>query len=97
MDTTTGRTFAYDMLRMGRSSIDLYANDIGAPFVAIASLAACVGVRRAPVNDCRELPTSGANLSTFVAGHGGWESFGSWKGSRSKCISLRCDALRESK
>ncbi|GAB4431900.1 MAG: hypothetical protein OHK0015_18860 [Chloroflexi bacterium OHK40] len=34
---------SYDLLSMGRSSIDLYANDIGAPFEAITSFAAYVG------------------------------------------------------
>ena len=33
----------YDILAMGRSSIDLYANDIGAPFEQITSFAAYVG------------------------------------------------------
>ncbi len=33
----------YDTLHMGRSSIDLYANDVGAPFVDIKSFAAYVG------------------------------------------------------
>lgn len=33
----------YDSLHMGRSSIDLYSNDIGAPFVDIDSFAAYVG------------------------------------------------------
>ena len=33
----------YDLLTMGRSSIDLYANDIGVPFVEITSFAAYVG------------------------------------------------------
>ena len=33
----------YDSLHMGRSSIDLYANDVGAPFVDIQSFAAYVG------------------------------------------------------
>jgi 5-dehydro-2-deoxygluconokinase len=33
----------YDSLHMGRSSIDLYANDVGAPFVNITSFAAYVG------------------------------------------------------
>src|ERR671932_1099780 len=33
----------YDVLTMGRSSIDLYSNDVGAPFVMIKSLAALVG------------------------------------------------------
>ena len=34
---------AYDLISMGRSSIDLYANDVGAPFVDIKSFAAYVG------------------------------------------------------
>lgn len=33
----------YDSLHMGRSSIDLYSNDVGTPFVAISSFAAYVG------------------------------------------------------
>ena len=33
----------YDTLHMGRSSIDLYSNDVGAPFVDITSFAAYVG------------------------------------------------------
>lgn len=33
----------YDLLNMGRSSIDLYANDVGSPFVDITSFAAYVG------------------------------------------------------
>jgi 5-dehydro-2-deoxygluconokinase len=33
----------YDLVAMGRSSIDLYANDVGAPFEEITSFAAYVG------------------------------------------------------
>ena len=33
----------YDLLTMGRSSIDLYANEVGAPFTEIKSFAAYVG------------------------------------------------------
>lgn len=33
----------FDVITMGRSSIDLYANDVGAPFVEIKSFAAYVG------------------------------------------------------
>lgn len=33
----------YDVITMGRSSIDLYSNDIGAPFVDISNFAAFVG------------------------------------------------------
>src|SRR5437867_7493078 len=40
MDTTTR---SYDVIAMGRSSIDLYSNDIGAPFVDITNFAALVG------------------------------------------------------
>jgi len=36
-------TKEYDLITMGRSSIDLYANDIGAPFEEITSFAAYVG------------------------------------------------------
>jgi len=36
-------TKTYDSLHMGRSSIDLYSNDIGSPFVEIESYAAYVG------------------------------------------------------
>src|SRR5512136_73872 len=36
-------TKSYDVLSMGRSSIDLYSNDVGAPFVEITSFAAYVG------------------------------------------------------
>src|SRR6202790_47185 len=34
---------SYDIITMGRSSIDLYSNDIGAPFEEITSFAALVG------------------------------------------------------
>lgn len=40
MDTITR---SYDVIAMGRSSIDLYSNDIGAPFVDITSFAAYIG------------------------------------------------------
>jgi len=40
----------YDILTMGRSSIDLYANEIGAPFPEIKSFAAYVG--GCPTNIC---------------------------------------------
>lgn len=33
----------YDSLHMGRSSIDLYSNDVGTPFEQITSFAAYVG------------------------------------------------------
>jgi len=39
--SNTSRT--YDSLHMGRSSIDLYSNDVGAPFEQITSFAAYVG------------------------------------------------------
>jgi hypothetical protein len=37
---------AFDLITMGRSSIDLYANEVGAPFVDIKSFAALWAVRR---------------------------------------------------
>ena len=39
----TDKTPLYDSLHMGRSSIDLYANEVGAAFVDIQSFAAYVG------------------------------------------------------
>jgi 5-dehydro-2-deoxygluconokinase len=36
-------TRTYDTLHMGRSSIDLYANDVGVPFIDIKSFAAYIG------------------------------------------------------
>ncbi len=41
---------SYDLLCMGRSSIDLYSNDVGTPFVDITSFAAYVG--GSPTNIC---------------------------------------------
>jgi 5-dehydro-2-deoxygluconokinase len=43
-------TKTYDMLNMGRSSIDLYSNDVGTAFVNINSFAAYVG--GSPLNIC---------------------------------------------
>jgi 5-dehydro-2-deoxygluconokinase len=43
-------TKTYDLLNMGRSAIDLYSNDVGAPFVNITSFAAYVG--GSPTNIC---------------------------------------------
>src|SRR5205807_2476254 len=40
MDTASR---SYDVITTGRSSIDLYSNDVGAPFVEITSFAAYVG------------------------------------------------------
>jgi 5-dehydro-2-deoxygluconokinase len=37
------REFNFDLLAVGRSSIDLYANEVGAPFTEIKSFAAYVG------------------------------------------------------
>lgn len=39
----TAATETYDLITMGRSSIDLYSNDVGAPFEEIESFAAYVG------------------------------------------------------
>lgn len=43
MAANTTQPKRYDLLSMGRSSIDLYANDVGVPFVEIKSFAAYVG------------------------------------------------------
>src|ERR1700687_1835512 len=40
---STSPTKRFDLLTMGRSCIDLYANEVGAPFVDIKSFAAYVG------------------------------------------------------
>jgi len=37
------KSYEYDVITMGRSCIDLYSNDVGAPFVDITSFAAYVG------------------------------------------------------
>jgi len=50
---------AYDSLHMGRSSIDLYSNDVGAPFVNIKSFAAYVG--GSPTNISVGMRRLGAN------------------------------------
>lgn len=51
----------YDVLHMGRSSIDLYSNDVGAPFEQIKSFAAYVG--GSPTN----MSVGGARLGLNVA------------------------------
>lgn len=43
METMETTTRTYDVLAMGRSSIDLYSSDIGAPFEEITGFAAYVG------------------------------------------------------
>lgn len=45
-----GVSKTYDLLNMGRSSIDLYSNDVGTPFVNISSFASYVG--GSPTNIC---------------------------------------------
>ena len=63
MDTTSR---SYDVITMGRSSIDLYSNDIGAPFVNISSFAAYVG--GCPTNisvDTRRLGVRSALLTAI--------------------------------
>ncbi len=39
----TKHSYTYDLITMGRSSIDLYSNDVGTPFVDIQSFASYVG------------------------------------------------------
>ena len=56
----------YHTLHMGRSSIDLYSNDVGAPFVDIRSFAAYVG--GSPTNisvGCRRLGLNSALLTAL--------------------------------
>lgn len=58
-------TKTYDLLNMGRSSIDLYANDVGAPFVEIRSFAAYVG--GSPSNICVGARRLGLNSTLLTA------------------------------
>jgi 5-dehydro-2-deoxygluconokinase len=46
----TGSSRAFDTLHMGRAGLDLYSNDIGAPFTEVTSFAAYVG--GSPTNVC---------------------------------------------
>jgi 5-dehydro-2-deoxygluconokinase len=55
----------YDLLNMGRSSIDLYANDVGAPFTNITSFAAYVG--GSPTNICVGARRLGLNCTLLTA------------------------------
>src|SRR5690606_28063553 len=55
----------YDLLNMGRSSIDLYANDIGVPFERIGSFAAYVG--GSPLNICVGARRLGLNTALLTA------------------------------
>jgi 5-dehydro-2-deoxygluconokinase len=47
-----GMERVYDLLAMGRSSIDLYANEVGAPFTEIKSFAAYVGGSPTNISVC---------------------------------------------
>ena len=55
----------YDVLAMGRSSIDLYSNDIGAPFHEITSFAAYVG--GSPLNIAVGAQRLGARTALLTA------------------------------
>src|SRR2546428_11297191 len=66
MDTTTR---SYDVIAMGRSSIDLYSNDVGAPFVDITSFAAYVG--GCPTNISVGTQRLGLHAALLTAGGGG--------------------------
>lgn len=55
----------YDLITMGRSSIDLYANDVGAPFVDIKSFAAYVG--GSPTNIAVGARRLGLNAAVLTA------------------------------
>ena len=58
-------TRSYDVIAMGRSSIDLYSNNIGAPFVDISSFAAYVG--GCPTNICVGTRRLGLRSALFTA------------------------------
>src|SRR5438067_2982924 len=58
MDTTHR---SYDVIAMGRSSIDLYSNDIGAPFVDITSTAGAE-VQTLPVDLAANARSLGAHV-----------------------------------
>jgi 5-dehydro-2-deoxygluconokinase len=60
---------SFDILSMGRSSIDLYANEIGAPFTEIKSFAAYVG--GCPTNISVGTPSIGFTLGTTYRSRGG--------------------------
>lgn len=55
----------YDIINMGRSSIDLYANDVGSPFEQIKSFAAYVG--GSPTNICVAARRLGLNTALLTA------------------------------
>src|SRR5436190_20636641 len=55
----------FDLLNMGRSSIDLYSNDVGTPFVNISSFAAYVG--GSPTNICVGAHRLGLNTALLTA------------------------------
>src|ERR1700724_2794825 len=65
MDTTSR---SYDVIPMGRSSIDLYSNDIGAPFEQITSFAAYVG--GCPTNISVGTRRLGLRVALLTAGGG---------------------------
>ncbi|MCY3593849.1 MAG: 5-dehydro-2-deoxygluconokinase [Bacteroidetes bacterium] len=55
----------YDLIAMGRSSIDLYSNDVGAPFSRISSFAAYVG--GSPTNISVGTRRLGLNVALLTA------------------------------
>jgi 5-dehydro-2-deoxygluconokinase len=58
-------TPTYDLITMGRSSIDLYANEVGAPFPEIKNFAAYVG--GSPTNICVGAKRLGLNTALLTA------------------------------
>lgn len=58
-------TRQYDLITMGRSSLDLYANDVGAPFVEIKSFAAYIG--GSPTNIAVGARRLGLNVALLTA------------------------------
>jgi 5-dehydro-2-deoxygluconokinase len=55
----------FDVLHMGRAGLDLYSNDIGAPFAEITSFAAYVG--GSPANVCVGARRLGLNVAMLTA------------------------------
>ena len=61
----TGPPRTFDTLHMGRCGLDLYSNDIGAPFTEIQSFAAYVG--GSPTNVCVGARRLGLNTALLTA------------------------------
>lgn len=65
LGSMAGMKDGFDLITMGRSGIDLYSNDIGAPFEEITSFAALVG--GSPLNIAVGAGRLGLNVSLLTA------------------------------